>query len=349
MAMTYLSNLVNPQVMADMISATLPKKIKFSPIAKIDNTLEGRAGNTITVPKFAYIGDAVDVAEGVEMGTTVLTATTTTATVKKAGKAAELTDESVLSGYGDPLGQATMQLGMAIASKIDFDCYNALLDADLVYDPATPAAISYNAIVHANAKFGDESDASLAKVLFIHPDQEETLLLDSNFISNDKYNADVIMNGHIGKIAGAEVVKSKKVLKTQYELATSATSGAVEVVATSATTGQVNITSVVGVINTSTGKSVPVEVGQYLLENTGTVYYYNPIVIVDAQDANEDPRADGSNNIDPALTIYMKRNVQVESDRDILKKTTVVSADEHYVAVLSNPSKVVVAKLKVPS
>lgn len=50
---TYLRNLVNPQVISDMISATLPKKIKFSPIAKIDNTLEGRAGNTITVPKFA--------------------------------------------------------------------------------------------------------------------------------------------------------------------------------------------------------------------------------------------------------------------------------------------------------
>ena len=51
MAQTMLSNLVNPQVMADMISATLPKKIKFSPIAKVDNTLSGRAGNTITVPK----------------------------------------------------------------------------------------------------------------------------------------------------------------------------------------------------------------------------------------------------------------------------------------------------------
>jgi len=39
--------------MGDMISATLPKKIKFARIAKIDNTLAGRPGNTITVPKFA--------------------------------------------------------------------------------------------------------------------------------------------------------------------------------------------------------------------------------------------------------------------------------------------------------
>lgn len=53
MAQTKLANLVNPEVMADMISAKLPKKIKFSPIAKIDNTLSGQPGNTITVPKYA--------------------------------------------------------------------------------------------------------------------------------------------------------------------------------------------------------------------------------------------------------------------------------------------------------
>ena len=94
--------------MATMVSAKLPKKIKFSPIAGIDNTLKGQPGNTITVPKYAYIGDAEDVAEGVAMGTTVLTSTTTQATVKKAGKAVELTDEAVLSGYGDPVGDCLL-------------------------------------------------------------------------------------------------------------------------------------------------------------------------------------------------------------------------------------------------
>ena len=33
--------------------------------------------------------------------------------VKKAGKAVELTDESVLSGYGDPLGTAINQIAMS--------------------------------------------------------------------------------------------------------------------------------------------------------------------------------------------------------------------------------------------
>lgn len=53
MALTMLQNLVDPEVMARMISATLPKKIKFSPIARIDTTLVGQPGSTIKVPKYA--------------------------------------------------------------------------------------------------------------------------------------------------------------------------------------------------------------------------------------------------------------------------------------------------------
>ena len=51
--MTKITNLVNPEVMAPMIKATLPKKIKYSPLAKIDTTLSGQPGDSITVPKYA--------------------------------------------------------------------------------------------------------------------------------------------------------------------------------------------------------------------------------------------------------------------------------------------------------
>lgn len=288
MAITKLTNLINPEVMGGMISATLPKKIKFSTIARVDTTLQGRAGNTITVPKYAYIGDAVDVGEGEAIDTTVLTATSTKVTIKKAGKAVEITDEALLSGYGDPAGQAAMQLGMAIAAKIDNDCYDALLKAKLVYD-GSAKAISYEGIVDANAKFGDESDEAMDKVMYIHPDQEATIRKDPNFIDRNKFGGEVMATGVIGKIAGVQIRKSKKV---KFEA---------------------NI-------------------------------YYNPIVILATADPNEDSAADGGANEDYALTIYMKRDAQVEADRDILKKTNVLSADEHYGVALSNESKVVLAK-----
>ena len=110
MANTRIQDLINPQVMADMISAKVAKKIVVSPFAKIDNTLQGQAGDTITVPAFAYIGDAVDVSEGNSVDATRLTASSTSFGIKKAMKAVTLTDEAVLSGYGNPVGEATGQL-----------------------------------------------------------------------------------------------------------------------------------------------------------------------------------------------------------------------------------------------
>ena len=61
---TKIADLINPEVLEDMISAELPNAITFAPLAVVGTRLEGRAGNTITMPKFGYIGDAVDVAEG---------------------------------------------------------------------------------------------------------------------------------------------------------------------------------------------------------------------------------------------------------------------------------------------
>ncbi len=350
MGLTKLKNLVNPEVMADMISAQLPKKIKFATIAKVDNTLVGKPGDTITVPKYAYIGDAEDVAEGVAMGTTVLTASTTSVTVKKAGKAVEITDEAALSGYGDPAGQATNQLLMSIAAKVDNDCYDALCGAKLVYD-GTAAAIGYDAIVKADAKFGDESDEALNKVLYIHPNQEETLRLDSNFIDRNKFGGEVMATGVIGKIAGAFVRKSKKVKLIKYVYDTSGTiivgNEETEEGATAIKLSNAIAHTLHGEIITVDGtqKITQVKIGDKL-KAVSAEYYACPLVILADEDPNKDPAADGHSEEEKAVTVYLKRDVLVESDRDILAKTTVVSADEHYGVALSNESKVVLAKFK---
>lgn len=338
MALTKLENLVDPEVMAHMVSAKLPKKIKFAPIARIDTTLVGRPGSTVTVPKYAYIGDAEDVAEGVAMGTTVLTASTTEATIKKAGKAIEISDESVLSGYGDPLGQGVNQLAMSIAAKVDNDSYDALCGAALVYD-GTANAIAYNGIVDADAKFDDESDEALTKIMFINPAQEATLRKDADFKDKNKYPLDVVMNGTIGSIAGAQVVKSKKVKKVQYEK--NAEAGTITVIAEDGT-------------ESATAKKLstiaPVTLGALKVGDkvkaVTTHYYACPIVVVSVQDPNEDAEADGVAEEEAAITIYMKRSAEIETDRDILAKTTVVSGDEHYTVALTNDSKVVLAKFK---
>ena len=48
---TKLSSLINPQVMADMIDRKLVDAMKFTPLCKVDNTLVGRPGDTVTLPQ----------------------------------------------------------------------------------------------------------------------------------------------------------------------------------------------------------------------------------------------------------------------------------------------------------
>lgn len=277
---TMIADLINPQVMADMISAKVPAKLVVAPFAKVDTTLAGIPGNTITVPQYAYIGDAEDIAEGIAAETVKLATSTTEVTVKKAMKAVELTDEAILSGYGNPVGETNNQLAKAIASKVDTDAMEALQGAQLIYD-GTASAIKYTGIVDAIDLFDEEVNTE--KVIFVHPKQVTQLRKDADFISADKYAAGVMMNGEIGKIANCRVVPSKKV-----KLAEGA--------------------------------------------------YHCPIVKLNNDAETEEDAA--------ALTIYLKRDTNVETDRVSLSRKTDISVDKHYAVALSNTAKVVLAKFK---
>ena len=205
---TMLTDLIVPQVMADMISAKLSTKLMFKPLAAIDNSLVGVPGDKITVPRYAYIGDAEEIAEGAKMGTAKLQTSTTQFTIKKIGKAVEITDESVLSGYGNPAAEAQKQILMAIASKIDADCADALQTSKLIYD-GSAGIINYNGVVDATDLFTEEEQSK--KVLFIHSKQLTQIRKDPDFLDKNKYNMDFMMTGAIGTIAGCEVVVSNRV------------------------------------------------------------------------------------------------------------------------------------------
>lgn len=209
MAVTMMSNMVNPEVMGDMITAKIEALAKITPYAKVDTTLQGVPGDTKTVPSWNYIGDAVDVAEGVEVDLTAMSAATTTFTIKKAMKSVGLTQEAINSGLGNPVGQAESQLAKSIVGKVDNDVLEAALTATNVSgDGAT--VIGYAGIVDAVTKFEDEEDG-IEKVMFISPKQEATLLKDPDFLSADKFTGGVAVNGAIGKIAGCWIKKSNKI------------------------------------------------------------------------------------------------------------------------------------------
>lgn len=212
MATTMKSDIIIPEVMGEMINAKIEALAKITPYAKVDTTLQGVAGDTKTVPSWNYIGDAEDIAEGAEVGTVKLSAGSKTFTIKKAMKSVSLSQESINSGLGNPIGQAEAQLAKSIAGKVDNDVLDAVLTSANIVDLGT-GTIGYSAIVEAVAKFEDEEDGT-EKVIFIAPEQEKTLLLDEMFLSADRFQGGVAVNGAIGKIAGCWVKKSKKIKET---------------------------------------------------------------------------------------------------------------------------------------
>ena len=284
MATTQFSNMINPEVMAEMISAKVAKKVAVVPFAKVDTTLEGQAGNTITIPVFGYIGDAADVAEGASIGASALTTTHKQFTIKKIAKGVDITDEAILSGYGDPVGEANRQLIMSISQKVDQDAIGALYTGSLTYN-GVANKISYAGIVDAIDVFEEEYNTE--KIIFVHPKQVSQLRKDADFTSADKYvNGNyVAVNGEIGKIANARVVVSKRVK-----------------------------------------------------ESSDGAGYVNPIVKINFDIETEEST--------PALTIFLKRNVMVETSRDIDHQINMIRASENYLVALTDESKVVLATFK---
>ena len=195
-------------------------------------------------------------------------------TIKKAGKGYEITDEAVLSGFGDPIGQATYQLGLAIANKIDNDIVKI---AKTATQHVAEAPTTLETIDKALQIFEDEEDVRYVAV--INP--KDAISLKANigkeWVKGSELGAEMVVSGTFGEAGGVQIVRSKKV-----------------------------------------------EQGKGFL------------VQVSAKETDPDDEAKYG-----AFVINLKRNVAVETDRDIIKKTTVITGDEHYGVYLYDQSKVV--------
>lgn len=328
MAATYLSNIINPQVMGDMINAKIEAQLKITPYAKVDTTLAGVPGDTKTVPKWAYIGDADDVAEGGEVGVTNLSASSTTFTIKKAQKAVAILQEAINSGLGNPLGQAETQLSKSIAGKVDNDVLDAVYEGTTRVAASTLAAIGYTGIVDAVTKFEDEEDG-IEKVMFINPAQESTMLKDADFLSADKFTAGVAVNGAIGKVAGCWVKKSKKVMLIQAEKDASGT--------VTLTDGNL------AAYKKKTLDGATLKIGDKVTDLAAAAQYYLcPIIKLEPDSAETEYTEDEL----PAVTIFLKKDTTVDHEWFPKKQQHDVTATRYYGVALTNDAKVVLAKFK---
>ena len=204
MAQTKLENLINPQVLGAYLDVKLIDAIKLTPFMEIDRTLQGRAGDTLSLPKYAYIGMAEDLGEGEEITVKQISADTVDVKVKKVAVGVELTDEAIMNHYGDVVNEVGKQLLTSIADKIEDDCFKELGKATL---KATAAAFGKEAILDAQLKFGEDLEDGM--VVFVRPEQFNALRKDPDFVHVEAGAR--IVSGHYGKVFGVDIVVSNRV------------------------------------------------------------------------------------------------------------------------------------------
>ena len=259
---TKLANLFNPQVVGDMINKKLVDAIRFSPLATVDSTLAGRPGSKLTLPSYAYIGDATVVGEGEDIPVAQLTQSTAEVEIHKIGKGVQITDEAVLSGYGNPEEEAVAQILTALASQADKEMLAVLEGIGSEMTHTGEAVLSADNVADALVKFGEDIDGD--KVLLCNAEDYNAIRKANDWVPASEIAANMVIRGSVGMVHGCQVVISNKLA----------------------------------------GK---------------------PAFIVKPG----------------ALRLILKRDTLVETDRDIVNKSTVITADKHSVAYLYDASKAI--------
>ena len=264
---TKLSNLINPQVIEDYIDQKLVDNMVFAPLAEIDYTLEGKAGDTLSFGVYTYIGDASTLSEASELSVATLTASTVSVKVHKICQGVEISDEAAIGAFGDPIGQAVSQITLALASGIDNEMLTTLgtIGSTMTYQTsASTVAPKDTDIIDALELFGEDIDGIKTAVVppAVYTSMRKTGKDNGCWIPASELAADIAIKGAVGEYQGCQVIVSNK------------------------------------------------------LKTSGDIYIVKP----------------------NALRLIMKRGAQVETDRDILKFTNVITGSVHFATYLYNAS-----------
>lgn len=207
---TKLTNMVNPQVLADFIDKKLVNAIRLSPLATIDNTLVGRPGDTITLPSFNYIGDAESVNEGADISIAKLTTSTASVQVAKIGKAVEITDEALLAGAGNIMEEIAKQILTSINSGVEDKLITNMASSAVLTKNIADADDAADAIADALTLFGEDLDGD--KVLIIPADYYAKLRKTKSWVPNTEIGANMLIRGTVGMIHGCQVIASNRMV-----------------------------------------------------------------------------------------------------------------------------------------
>ena len=215
MANTVNKNVIVPEVYAELVREKVAGKVMIAQACKVLGDLKGKVGETLTMPKWAYIGDAKDIVLGTPMEATNMKQTSTTATIKMiAAPAISVNDYDDVVELGSALDEASKQQGTSIARKLDIDAITEGKKTVLQKALATKNTVTFDEMNAILGLYGDDANASDFEFIAIHSAFIPSFLKMDGFVSAEvTFTAQgngIQLNNLLGYFRGIPVVVSDR-------------------------------------------------------------------------------------------------------------------------------------------
>ena len=219
MANTINKQIILPEVYAQLVRERIAGKCKVAQFLVNLGDLHGKVGETLTMPKWAYIGDAVDWDINTPMDKTQMKQTSTTATIKAIqAPAVEVADYDNEVELGNAIEEAASQQALGVARKYDTDAIECALQSPLKYQLATKNAVTQEELIAILGLYGDDRDSADFDAIVVHSSFAPSFYTMDMFVKRDlTMTTDgngIAVNGCIGYFLNIPVVLSDRLYDT---------------------------------------------------------------------------------------------------------------------------------------
>jgi hypothetical protein len=215
MAVTSISDIINPEVLADQISAKYPDLLVFgnTSLVDVDTTVPlGTPGTQVTLPFWKRIGGFGSLSEGVAMTPGKIQASKEFAIVERAGAAWEVYDTAQLVSKADPVSEIADQISKRAAQYIDASVVSKADKTPNTYATSFGSTIAVNDIISAMNTLGDNYGKLVSGGQIIMHSKVFGDLLKLGVIQNQYQSGmDVLKTGMVPTILGLPIHLSDRV------------------------------------------------------------------------------------------------------------------------------------------
>lgn len=211
MPVTAIADIINPEVLADQISAKFPDMLVLgsSNLVEVDSTFPmGSPGTVFKIPFWKRINGFGALTEGVAMTTNKVTAAAEYAVVERAGNAYEVYDTAQLVSKADPVSEIATQISRRAAEYIDARLVVALEKTPNSYSHVAVGAgtMEPNAIIQGAMKLGDNHQKLMGAGALIMHSKPFGDLLQLGVIQNQYQSGmDVLRTGVVPTLFGMPI------------------------------------------------------------------------------------------------------------------------------------------------